>query len=179
MLFKQHILFTEKECNSILDLIEVDGWTDSTIINSKGDSEYKPGVRKTREFVITDNKSLQKIVIPKVKQHGIGTLPVNTKILEYEEGSFFKRHADRGRTPIGSEADDRLMTLIIQLSGNDDYNGGELIVDETVIDKTKGNTIIFDSGALHQVNKLISGKRYALVSWIKKEHMNNELGRLL
>ena len=74
---------------------------------------------------------------------------------------FFKRHRD---------GDKRYKTLIIQLSHESDYQGGELIVGEQSISKTQGTVIMFDANTYHQLNEVISGKRHVFVVWLLIEH---------
>lgn len=65
----------------------------------------------------------------------------------------------------------RKLTLIIQLSEKDSYEGGVLIIDNNPISKQIGNLVLFDSGVIHEVTKLSSGERFVLVSWIEIDDM--------
>ena len=87
-------------------------------------------------------------------------------ILRYDEGHFFKRHADRL-----TQHGERRKNIIIQLSNKNDYEGGELIIDKTVVSKEIGNTVIFDCGILHEVKLLTSGTRYCFVAHLQKSDL--------
>jgi PKHD-type hydroxylase len=64
----------------------------------------------------------------------------------------------------------RKLSLTIQLSSPDDYEGGELALqhskDPTVMSKEQGKMIIFPSYMLHEVRPVTKGTRYSLVAWI-------------
>ena len=79
--------------------------------------------------------------------------------VRYHEGGFFTKHVD------GPE---RAYTIIIQLSEEDEYTGGDLVVLNQVIGKAKGNTVIFGTQVPHELKKVTSGTRNALVIWIDK-----------
>ena len=87
-------------------------------------------------------------------------------MIQYNQGCFFKEHKDRG-----NGLEDRILTLIVQLSDSSDYEGADLIVNKKHTSKDIGNLILFDSGLYHEVTELTKGKRNVLVSWIT----NNEI----
>ena len=65
----------------------------------------------------------------------------------------------------------RKLSFTLQLSDPSKYEGCNLNVDDICTSKQIGNTIIFDSGKLHEVTKLTDGERYALVCWFRKDHL--------
>lgn len=64
----------------------------------------------------------------------------------------------------------RKLSVIIQLSPEDSYTGGEVQIkiddNENFICKKQGSLTLFPSYMLHRVKPLKSGKRYSLVTWI-------------
>lgn len=65
----------------------------------------------------------------------------------------------------------RKLSFSLQLSNEDDYEGGELQFlsdegDSYYAPKKKGALIIFDSRARHRVKKVRSGVRRSLVGWV-------------
>jgi PKHD-type hydroxylase len=64
----------------------------------------------------------------------------------------------------------RKLSLTIQLSSPEDYEGGELglkFSDETeIMPKELGKMIVFPSYVLHEVRPVTKGTRYSLVAWI-------------
>jgi predicted 2-oxoglutarate/Fe(II)-dependent dioxygenase YbiX len=85
--------------------------------------------------------------------------------LKYDKNQEFKRHNDTG-----IDYPNRFKTLIIQLSNETDYDGGELCIfhnGKTIISsKEIGNVIIFDSSIDHCANKIEDGIRYSMVFWL-------------
>lgn len=64
----------------------------------------------------------------------------------------------------------RKLSLIIQLSDPNEYEGGELKLytshDPITIKKEKGLVVTFPSYTLHEVTPVTKGERYSLVAWI-------------
>ena len=61
----------------------------------------------------------------------------------------------------------RKLTIIIQLSENDEYTGGNLCIDGLSKNhlKKKGTLIVFPSFFYHSVERVLSGERLSLVAW--------------
>lgn len=86
---------------------------------------------------------------------------------EYEEdGGHYDWHMDIGPNTINH----RKISMVIQLSEADDYDGGELVLwnsnDTTIAPKGIGNVMIFPSFMLHKVTPMVKGTRKSLVLWI-------------
>lgn len=86
-------------------------------------------------------------------------------ITMYETGDFCKLHRDcrwahehPGYYAIG--------VWITPL--NDDYEGGDLIVDGEYMESKVGEPIKFDCRLQHEVTTVTSGTRHSLISWIFK-----------
>lgn len=93
-----------------------------------------------------------------------------TEFFTYSEGMFYKPHIDINQH-IDHPAHNRKLTVIIQLSNEEDYEGGELQVFNSnlkpiTMTKKRGSIIIFNSSIPHCVKKIKSGTRYVLASWI-------------
>lgn len=88
--------------------------------------------------------------------------------IEYIKGDFFKRHSD----VVHSDAEDRrVLTMSINLSEPDEYEGGELVVydkdgSKHVLSKTKGSFIIIPAFMDHEAKIVTSGKRKVLICWL-------------
>lgn len=87
------------------------------------------------------------------------------QLLEYQEGGHYNWHMDIGP----GEAAHRKLSVIIQLSDPEDYEGGEVLFKasekEHTLGKEQGKIAVFPSFVLHKVNPVTKGKRYALVTW--------------
>jgi len=80
-------------------------------------------------------------------------------------GGYYGAHIDRAKGIMV-----RKLSVTIQLSDPDSYEGGDLILYEgaagTKLPREKGMLIIFPSFYLHEVLPVTKGERNSLVSWI-------------
>jgi PKHD-type hydroxylase len=64
----------------------------------------------------------------------------------------------------------RKLSVVIQLSPETDYDGGNLELflggDPSSMDRKQGHVIVFPSYTLHGVSPITRGTRYSLVSWV-------------
>ena len=63
----------------------------------------------------------------------------------------------------------RYKTVLIQLSDENDYEGGDLVCNyggEMILPRGQGAAIAYPSYALHGVKPVTKGTRYSLVIWI-------------
>ena len=149
----EEIILNKSECDFVLSLKE----------NSIGYSEIKNDTRDYSEWLVSSNQF--DFILPKLLKFGINSLP-NGRIIKYNLGNYFAPHIDQYE-----KYRNRYKTLIVQL--NDDYVGGELIVDNKIIKKVNGNCVLFDSKTIHSVSEIKSGIRYSLVFWLEYSNFNN------
>lgn len=93
-----------------------------------------------------------------------------TEFFEYNQGMFYKPHIDTN-PHLGHPAHNRKLTVIVQLSDEDQYEGGDLQIFTTSLEpitvtRKKGSIIVFNSSLIHQVTEITSGSRNVLASWI-------------
>lgn len=121
--------------------------------------------RTSSELIIELDDDLSNMMLEKLKEFEIKSLPEFFIILKYDKNQEFKRHTDSG-----VEYPNRYKTVIIQLSNEADYDGGELCIfhngETTVSSKEIGNVMMFDSSIEHSVNKINDGIRYSIVFWL-------------
>ena len=87
---------------------------------------------------------------------------------EYTEGSFYNWHHD-----IDWKADsayDRKLSIVIQLSDENEYEGGnfefkEMGTPEGI--RAQGSVLVFPSYLVHRVSEITKGTRRSLVNWIE------------
>ena len=77
----------------------------------------------------------------------------------------YGKHVDRGTNmPV------RKLSISIQLTNPEEYEGGELYLYDadkgTLMDKTQGTLILFPSYVLHEVMPVTKGERNSLVTWV-------------
>ena len=114
-------------------------------------------VKKFRDtFILTFfNKEVLNIIHKKFKIKKLLS-PDNMEIVKWPMGSFMKKHRDTG--------DD--ISFILYL--NDNYEGGETIVDKLKIKPKQGRIVIFSNDKyIHEVKKVNWGVRYTLAGWYK------------
>jgi predicted 2-oxoglutarate/Fe(II)-dependent dioxygenase YbiX len=81
----------------------------------------------------------------------------------YNFGSFFGEHIDNYICV--TDKIDRKLTLIVQLSEDNDYTAGNVSVVGKILPRTIGSLIIFPSNFKHHVSKVGRGERWSLISW--------------
>ena len=85
------------------------------------------------------------------------------ELKQYGTGDFFGNHTDSYN--ILSKDIDRKITMSVQLSDDEEYVGGDLIVLSQSYSRKKGSIIAFPSLLTHQVNPILKGERWSLISW--------------
>jgi PKHD-type hydroxylase len=94
-----------------------------------------------------------------------------TKYYGTDKG-FYNWHIDTFFTN-NSRAFDRKISVIIQLSDSDEYEGGDFKLDPEIEQpdpiqmRKKGTVIVFPSYLRHMVEPVTSGERKSIVSWIE------------
>ena len=77
----------------------------------------------------------------------------------------YGKHVDRSLNLVN-----RKISIVIQLSDESKYKGGELSLYEDskpyIFPKKKGTLCLFPSYVLHEVTPVTKGERYSLVAWI-------------
>ena len=58
---------------------------------------------------------------------------------------------------------------ILSIFLNDDFKGGELIFDNITVRPQKGQLVYFTGDEVHNVNSVLEGDRYTLVSFLKSD----------
>tara|TARA_B100000131_G_scaffold317547_1_gene359752 strand:- start:1709 stop:2290 length:582 start_codon:yes stop_codon:yes gene_type:complete len=90
------------------------------------------------------------------------------QLLRYREGGKFEWHCDYGTAPKKDVW--RKLSLSVQLSRPEDYDGGELVIvdyynQHCEIPKSLGASVVFDSRCPHKAEPITRGERYVLVGW--------------
>ncbi len=97
----------------------------------------------------------------------IAGVEANIQLGRYDSGDrgFYNWHTDFG----GIRAD-RKISVSIQLSASEDYDGGDLELmyghEPQRLDRARGAFIAFPSFMLHRVTPVTRGTRFSLVAWI-------------
>jgi predicted 2-oxoglutarate/Fe(II)-dependent dioxygenase YbiX len=170
----QSSLFNKSEIEKIKLLIKK--WSNAEeIFVDEGWDIAIPQKRKSMYSAVTDLKSLSDLVVPKLYEYGFTSLPGDTMFIQYNKGDYFEEHKD----VVYKENNDdiRVYTFIIQLSDENDYKGGTLLVEGNPMSKKIGNSILFKSNLSHELLEVSEGKREILVSMFTKKEMKNDTNR--
>ncbi len=88
------------------------------------------------------------------------------QLTRYSEGDFFDWHLDFGAGEISA----RKLSITIQLSDEDEYEGGDLqfMINNKIVDapRKKGTIVIFPSFIMHRVTPITKGTRQSIVGWV-------------
>ncbi|HRH03333.1 MAG TPA: 2OG-Fe(II) oxygenase [Bacteroidia bacterium] len=88
------------------------------------------------------------------------------QLASYGPQQFFEWHMDFGTGNVSN----RKLSISVQLSSPDEYEGGELqfMINQNIFTATKekGTAIIFPSFGLHRVTPVTKGVRKSIVGWI-------------
>lgn len=87
------------------------------------------------------------------------------QIFKYEIGDHYEWHTDW--SPHNNKK--RKLSMTIQLSESSEYSGGDLQIldgpETRIVSREIGHATVFPSWAVHRVNPILSGTRWALVAW--------------
>ena len=121
-----------------------------------------------------DTNWLFKKIIDKIIDVNGRNFDLQLKFSEYigEKKGFYSKHRDCGaKKSLDNYVDIRKLSFTIQLTDENEYEGGELIfyIDEKekTAPKSKGTIIFFESDILHEVKPVTKGVRHSLVSWVQ------------
>ena len=165
--FEEHISVLSKEdCEWIKSLCTDFKPSEVVYNDDKGTRTINKKFRSSKTCFVNLSKEDEMKLLSKLEFLGINSLPSiknEIQLLEYNEGDFFDKHKDGVK---------RYKTLLIQLSGESDYLGGELYVEDLLASKKQGSVVLFNSDTSHQLNVVTWGRRYVLVVWLLKENFN-------
>ena len=88
------------------------------------------------------------------------------RVNRYGTGGFMSEHADNIHHSHGQQYGYPSASCLFFL--NDDYEGGEIVIADTMYKPEKGSAIIFPSNFMfpHYVNKVTKGERYSIITWL-------------
>lgn len=158
----QKVIFTKEECEYILE--QASSWVKNVGYLETGFKEANYDRVNEESYINSDN--IKDMFIEKLSEFNIIDIPKEFKILKYSKGGYFGKHKDSGWN-----LPDRKITVIIQLSDDSKYKGGQMIVENTIFEKQIGNTIVFDANNYHELKLIEEGERFVAVLWIGSDHL--------
>jgi PKHD-type hydroxylase len=168
-------VFSEEEIDYIIELGEGIGTETATIAGSEREENLEYRNSKVSWITFDDDNQwlfdrLAGCVITansEMWNFDLTAFGDNIQFTKYEGevGGHYHWHSD-----IGESVSHRKLSVIVQLSDEEEYEGGlvQFNIGHRIIDlpKTKGAVFIFPSFILHRVNPVVAGTRRSLVSWI-------------
>ncbi len=84
----------------------------------------------------------------------------------YNKDDFYGWHKDADIN------NNRMLSVSVQLSDPDTYEGGDLQIKDFLAERARGTILVFNSNLLHRVLPVTSGVRYSLVQWFSGQTSN-------
>jgi Rps23 Pro-64 3,4-dihydroxylase Tpa1-like proline 4-hydroxylase len=149
----QKKLFTKNECNEIISFCEKENqW-----------KKISNGV-DYQIFLFTPSESISDKIIKYSKEIlGLSILNVNLAVLKYVEGDYFPRHIDRAGNGFNRD-----FLYNINLKLNDEYEGGEFLLNDRVFIAEVGDVYHYKSTEFHEVKPITKGVRYTGLFYLRE-----------
>lgn len=182
-IFNQEILFSREECEFILNEHTHSIFKRSVAgdISDDMSESIKKQIRDWRtsyDSHIELTPKTKNLLLSKLNKYGIHNMEELSRVVRYEKGQQFKPHRDSE-----DGYNHRYKTLVIQLSDEVDYEGGDLVVydkegNTITTNKSIGNMILFNSDLLHEAKPVINGTRYIWITWLRSTDFNLKKGMI-
>ncbi len=168
-------VFSPAECAEILALAEARAFAEAGLVGGARCGE----IRRARIAWLDETPPADRIfarivetVIDANRAHfgfDLAEFRERLQVARYEaaEAGHFDWHADIGDGPI---AKSRKLTLVVQLSAPEAYEGGALeLMAETrpwTAPRAQGTAVLFPAFVLHRVRPVTRGTRHSLTTWV-------------
>lgn len=177
---------TEQRCDELITMFDNSEKHKATVAGTykgNGADVVNESVRKVQEvrfsdeIILSDGFNLTKHLLMSFEMANtlffnfdISNKMSKIRMLRYEDTGKYDWHLDIGN----EQTSVRKITAIIQLSDENDYDGGNFefsMTDETgentaVGSRKKGSLILFPSYLGHRVSPLTRGVRYSVLTWM-------------
>jgi len=177
--FRRELMFTKEECQRIIEYSNGAYPASGRIGLKDGNVGVDKSIRNVETFAIPNTKEnlwlfekiAKAVMIANNEYFDFEIMGINSELqlLKYESTenlAHYNWHSDSGTQATST----RKISVSVQLSEPDDYEGGELQVNNygTIITASKelGSVHLFPSYSVHRVTPVTKGIRYALVIWI-------------
>lgn len=154
---------TEDYCNNIIRVFSEEETMESYVSN---DRAYKRFIISNHLNRVNKYQWLWNDINNIIKQN-LGKeyfLTLWIIVLKYSKDDYFSTHKDRVR-----QDDDRCMSGGIELSGKNDFEGGNFIVKNVPVEFERGKLLTHKLTDSHEITKLENGARWSLHFGINKE----------
>ena len=170
--------FNEDECKKLVRLCKLQKWSPHEWYSSQSNTatpgntdcqvaEVEINFKTTLEPIIMSAlKKYQNAVTPKSKQKRFISKITPIRLNKYGKGRDMTEHYDHISSIFkGTDRGIPILSIIGLL--NDDFEGGELYINNKPVDFKKGDILIFPSNFMypHEVKPITKGERYSYVAW--------------
>ena len=168
------MVFNKKECEDLVSYVKQEILIQPAMV---GQGEVRENVRKSNvafvpptNFMTPYYQKISDCILNMNRQfynYDLFGFAEHLQFAEYNApGGHFAAHIDSG---YGFGV--RKLSVTIQLSDPNDYDGGDLEIIEnsefpTVMPKDQGTMIVFPSYMLHRVLPVTRGTRHSIVGWV-------------
>jgi len=167
---------TEQECdilsNFMIDKCKKDSYNIDTLPWFDGD---RISIKKVEDKVVKEilDNHRRKVTDISSSLYNEVLFPVLTDIVLWRCGKRMELHKDNGYEQ--SEFNNRHYSSVTYI--NDNYKGGETVIDNYVSIPKKGSIVIFtsDERCLHKVNTIESGDRIVVPMWVTRNIEDMEI----
>lgn len=178
--FKPELIFTKQECDKIIEWSKTKYSSEGIIGAGLGSSKKLDKSIRNVDITIIPNKQDTYWIFEKLSRavmvanceyfdFDIVGITHGLQLLKYEANDIpghYDWHSDAGT----GETCNRKISVSVQLSDPNLYEGGELEVDnygtKTLATREQGSIHLFPSFMVHRVKPVTQGTRYALVIWV-------------
>ncbi len=189
MLLHLKQIFTPEQVKEIRQHLDTAQWTDGKLTAGNASRD-----QKTNQQLSQDNTLAIKLgdfILHTLSQReDFMSTALPAKIFppmfnRYEDGGAFGFHVDNAirqvpNTPVKIRTD---LSMTIFFSEPDEYDGGELIIEDTFGQQTvklaAGDMILYPSTSLHKVAPVTRGARVSAFFWLQSLVKDNEQRRTL
>ncbi len=167
-------LYDAETCDNTINKIEqLNLWEDGRLtttgvfkdlkrsVEMNGEARYTQQMQEDVKQVLINNYEVEKRCLIR----SVNGVLIN----KYETGGHYGGHYD---SPEINGANHHFSFTIFL---NDNYKGGELVVEDKIIKPKQGHIYIYPSNKFHSVNEVKRGTRFAIVGWIKSRYSQDHI----
>jgi len=160
-------VLSPNECQRMIEQASKHSLDEGMVHGTKGLSTARV-IRSVHGTELSD-ESIRQFVFSLFKKMNLLQLEISglepIQIFRYEIGDHYEWHTDW--SPHNNKK--RKLSMTIQLSEHSGYSGGDLQIldgpETRIVSREIGHATVFPSWAVHRVNPILSGTRWALVAW--------------
>jgi PKHD-type hydroxylase len=180
-------VLTREELAAVQSRLTSASWGDGRVTAGHQSARVKNNLQLAEDS--DEARELGEIVLRALQRNALfmtAALPRNVfppLFNKYESGMAFGAHVDNAIRPLPRSPRSIRTDLSATLFLNDDYDGGELLIDDTLgargIKLPPGHMILYSATSLHRVAPVTRGERLAAFFWIQSMVKDEGERRLL